>query len=77
MAELDAACCSPDARETCCEPAAKAGCCGSGGTCGCAAGKAHADERGAMRIHETRRAHEHSGAATVRIVEPRRDAPGP
>jgi ubiquinone/menaquinone biosynthesis C-methylase UbiE len=52
MAELEAACCTPEAQQSCCQPEAKAACCGdgSGSSCGCAEGQADAgDVREAVR----------------------------
>jgi arsenite methyltransferase len=44
MAELEQACCGPDAQANCCETAEKAGCCGPqhGPGCGCSAGRREA-----------------------------------
>lgn len=40
MAELETACCAPEAQASCCEPEEKSGCCGEthGDGCGCTAG---------------------------------------
>ena len=49
MAELDTACCMPEAQETCCEPHEETECCRSGRACGCGAAIEPAAIREAVR----------------------------
>jgi SAM-dependent methyltransferase len=51
MAELETACCAPDAQASCCEPEQKAECCGEahGSGCGCSAGAEPGASAGAVR----------------------------
>jgi SAM-dependent methyltransferase len=50
MAELENACCAPDAQASCCEPEDRDACCGSGAAgCGCAPGESAPTDAEAIR----------------------------